>query len=940
MKKNNYRMSIFLLSAIFVLLVVPPGFGAGNGAIKGVIKDAITKEILAGTSVFIPSLKIGASSLVNGTYKIEKVPAGEYEIVVKYIGFKDTKKNVTVANNETVELDFEIYPSAVQLNEVIVTGQGIATERRKLTSPVETLRLEEIQNAPVESIDQLLQGRIAGLNSFSSSGMPGTAGRMSTRGLKSVVSKGTPVIYVDNVRVDNQEAYRLAINTGGAESSSLADLVVGEIDRVEVIKGGASATLFGSEAANGVIQIFTKKGIPGAPKWSVTATTGFDEPYTKFVSEQYIKDKVLKTGAYQAYSLNVTGGSQAFTYNVGGKTNLSRGILLNDMGSSKSYNLNAGFRAVLSENANVELSSSYTNYQYKRADNNNLPTAPYGGFEDYSRSNENGYTEAMRDSILTIVQMQDTKEKVNRFRTSVNFDITPLPDFTNKFTIGIDYRNSEGRQFAPKKSGDFFGSADGHLTRADREYMTLTMAYAGSYKLPTLAGFIDQNIAFGAQGFRVEDREESATGSSYAIPGTDDFDNASLISASESNRQLFSGGFYIIDQIGLWDKWFIDFGMRADGNSAFGESIGMQYYPKAGIAYNISQEDFYPEFIKTYIGALKLRASWGLTGNFPPPFTRDRTYVANSFLAQTGLAFGNPGNDNLKPEKTASTEIGFEMGLLNDRASLEFNYFYQLTTDALFLVPRDPASGFGMQNTNVGKISNKGIEVTLGAQVFQTEDFSLNAKVSLSTLENNVESLGGAAPFSGAGFVFLPSRVEEGHPVGTFRVNIPIKDADGNYSGKYETKLMGTPYPKQSGNFAINMTIFNNITITALAEFALGHQVINLKKTLRYFNGAPDAVSAVPEGYNFQTASVVWLEDADWVKIREVTLAYRVPASLLKGMTINASLRNIATLGTKTNMLDPELNSFQDNGRASPGGIGYLDVSAPMQLRFGITYSL
>ena len=940
MKKNNYSMKCLLLSIVFVLLVIPPGYGAGNGIIKGTIKDAITKELLAGTSIFIPSIKMGTSSLVNGTYRIERVPAGEYELVVRYIGFKDLKKTITVANNETLEVNFEIYPSAVQLNEIIVTGQGVATERRKLTSPVETLRLEEFQNAPVESIDQLLQGRIAGLNSFSSSGMPGTAGRMSTRGLKSVLSKGTPVIYVDNVRVDNQEAYRLAINTGGEESSSLADLVVGEIDRVEVIKGGASATLFGSEAANGVIQIFTKKGIPGAPKWSVNATTGFDEPYTKYVSEPYVKEKVLRPGSYQAYSLNVTGGSQAFTYNIGGKTNLSRGIMVNDMGSSKSYNLNAGFRAILSQDANIELSTSYTNYQYKRADNNNLPSAPFGGFEDYSRSDANGFTEGQRDSILSIMQMQDNKEKINRFRTSLNFDITPLADFTNKFTLGIDYRKSEGRQFAPKKSGDFFATPDGHLSRADREYMTLTMAYAGSYKLPTIAGFLDQNIAFGAQGFRVEDREESATGSSFAIPGTDDFDNASLISAMESNRQLFSGGFYFIDQVGLWDKWFIDFGLRADGNSAFGESIGLQVYPKAGIAYNISQEDFYPDFLRPYIGSLKLRSSYGLTGNFPPPFTRDRTYVANSFLAQTGLAFGNPGNDQLKPEKTASTEAGFEMGLLSDRVSLEFNYFYQLTTDALFLVPRDPASGFGQQNTNVGKISNKGIELTLGAQIFQTEDFSMNAKFSLSTLENNVESLGGAAPFSGAGFVFLPARVEEGHPVGTFKVNIPIKDANGNYTGQYETKLMGTPYPKQSGSFALNMTIFNNITISALAEFALGHQVINLKKTLRYFNGAPDAVSAVPDGYNFQTASSVWLEDADWVKIREITIAYRIPASILSGMTLNASVRNLATIGTKTNMLDPELNSFQDNGRASPGGIGYLDISAPVQLRFGITYSL
>lgn len=940
MKQNNYKMCLLLLTTLFVLLVIPPGYGAGNGVIKGTIRDAITKEVLAGTSIFIPSLKIGASSTINGTYRIEKVPSGELEIVVKYIGFKETKKIITMASNATIDLDFEIYPSAVQLNEVIVTGQGVATERRKLTSPVETLRLEEIQNAPVESLDQLLQGRIAGLNSFSSSGMPGTAGRMSTRGLKSVVSKGTPVIYVDNVRVDNQEAYRLAINTGGAESSSLADLVVGEIDRVEVIKGGASATLFGSEAANGVIQIFTKKGVPGAPKWSVNATTGFDQPYTKFVTEQYVIDKVLKTGAYQSYSVNVSGGSQAFTYNVGGKTNLSRGILLDDMASSKSYNLNAGFRSILSEIANVELSTSYTNYQYNRADNNNLPTAPYSGFEDHSRSDDNGFTESQRDSILGIMQMQDTKEKVNRFRTSINFDVTPLPDFVNKFTVGIDYRKSEGRQFAPKKTGDFFGSNNGHLARADREYMTLTMAYAGSYKLPTLAGFLEQNIAFGAQGFRVEDREESASGSGFEIPGTDKFDNASLISASESNRQLFSGGFYFIDQVGLWDKVFIDFGMRADGNSTFGESIGMQVYPKAGIAYNISQEEFYPNFIRDYIGTLKLRASWGLTGNFPPPFTRDRTYIANAFLSATGLAFGNPGNDNIKPEKTGSTEIGFEMGLFADRASIEFNYFYQLTTDALFNVPRDPASGFGMQFTNVGKISNKGIELSVGAQIIQSESFSLNAKFSLATLTNNVESLGGAAPFSGAGFIFLPSRIEEGHPVGTFRITVPVKDANGNYTGAYETKLAGTPYPKQSGNFALNMTIYNNLTITALAEFAFGHQVINLKKTLRYFNGAPDAVSAVPDGYNYQTASSVWLEDADWIKIREITMTYRIPTAILTGLTLNASLRNVATLGTKADMLDPELNSFQDNGRASPGGIGYLDVSAPMQFRFGITYSL
>jgi TonB-dependent starch-binding outer membrane protein SusC len=936
-RKWDYKMFVVLLIGLLALNVQASA-QQNRGSIKGFVKDATTEEPLIGANVLIAELSAGIATDVEGNYKIENIPAGTHKVIARFVGYTQVTQEVTVRAGGVVVINFSLQPSAVQMNELIITGQGVATERRKLTSTVESIKTDEIKLAPVETIDQLLQGRVPGMVAFNSSGMPGTAGRIAARGLKSALSNATPVVYVDNVRVDNQDAFRLALDTGGAETSSLADLVVGEIDHIEVIKGGAASTLFGSEAANGVIQIFTKKGTPGPAKWSVNITSGYDLPNTKFVTEQFVKDNVLKDGLYQSYSVNTSGGNQAFTYTVGGKVFMNDGVIVDYASRMKSYNFNGGLRAMLSEISTIELSTSYTKTQFNRTNNNNLSViSPYGGFEDASKSDLWGYNDSLRLATLDIIMTEKIKDDIDRFRTSLNIDVNPTKDFTNKFTIGIDYRKNEERDFVPKKSGSFFGTEGGYLYRADREYLTVTLAYAGSYVLPKL-GPVAQTIAFGAQGFRVEDRESAAQGTNFAIPGTEDIDNASQIDFQESNRQLFSGGFYVADQIGLFDRVFVDLGIRADGNSTFGENIGLQYYPKAGVAYNISEESYFPEMLKTVISSLKLRSSWGQTGNFPPPFTRDRTYSANSFLDQSGLGFLNAGDPDLKPEKTTSVDAGFDMGLFDDRVSIEFNYFDQLTKDALFLVPMDPASGFGLQYRNVGRISNKGIELSIVAQFLQMEDITANARFSISTLTNKVESLGGSAPFSLSSFTFLPRRVEEGYPLGVFRINVPIKDASGNYSGDYETKLFGNALPEQTGTFSLNVTLFKDINIYGLLEYAFGHQIVNLKKTLRYFNGAEDAANAVPEGYSFESASSVWLEDADWIKIREIAINYRVPESILKGLTVTASLRNVAEFGIKTTMLDPELNGFQDSS-ANTGGYGYLDISAPRQLRFGLTYN-
>ncbi len=924
------------------------------GEINGTVRDAARRQPLIGANVFLALTNRGSAADLDGKFSITKVPPGKYTLTVRYVGYRQGTQEVTVPVGSAVTADFLLTATALEMDEVIVTGQGVATEKRRLPTAVETISARELELAPVKSVDQLLQGRIPGLLSAAPTGLPGTGARIQTRGIKSVTLNSTPVIYVDGVRVDNGDNFRLAFGTGGQVSSSLADLVTGEIDRVEVIKGGASSTLYGSEAANGVIQIFTKKGIPGEARWRFNVTTGSDVPEHKFTVEQYTKDKFFQSSLYQGYGAGVTGGTESFSYNVSGKMYNTDGIVTQEKLSDKQWNLATGMRAILSQKAEAELSASYTRSQFGRLFNDNSSFAPLSNLETEGDFRDLASLEE-KDSLLALNLLPGQREASNRFISSVNLNYSPFSQWQNKFTIGVDYRKSEARLFAPIESAPLVGAVGSFLRTAHREFLTVTMAYTGSYTLPKLGPFA-QTVSVGAQGFRVEDREVSASGETFRVPGTTDFDNASVIDADESNRQLFSGGVFITDQVGLWDRFFIDLGVRFDGNSAFGEEIGIQTYPKAGFAYNISEEGFYPGFLKRYLSSMKLRSAWGQTGNFPAPFVRDRSYRSNVFLNEAALSFNNPGDQTLKPEKTTSLDFGFDAGLFDDRLSLEFTYFLQKTKDALFNVLTDPASGFGSQQRNVGEIENKGIEATLRANVLALNNFELNARVSFATLKNEVTDLGGSPSFSIAGFAFAPQRVEQGRPVGAFRVNKPLPEADGSFIGRVDPNFFtDSPIPKRTGSIGLDATIFRKLTVTGLAEFAYGHVVLNQALSRQIVNSQagniryPEAYAKVPgdinpttnrKPYDRNTASAILVQPGDWFKIREISLRYQLPAIGVRGLALTASLRNAFILGTDTFFADPELNFIRAGGALEIGGIVGANPSPPKQFRLGLDVTL
>jgi TonB-dependent SusC/RagA subfamily outer membrane receptor len=926
-----------LLASVLLLLV--SSFAVAfqtTGEVRGVVTDSEKGTPLIGANVSLVGTQLGAATNLDGMYSIKNVPPGQYSVLVRYVGYRQQSKDVNVATNETVTADFALSVIAFQMDEVVVTGQGTAIEKRKLASPIETISAKEVSSAPVTSINELLQSRVPGMISFNNSGQPGTGGRIRTRGIRSAVANQTPVIFVDGVRVDNQDNYRLARGTGGLMMNSLSDIVVGNIERVEVIKGGAAATLYGSDAANGVIQIFTKKGYAGAPRWTFSTTQGIDLAETQWTREQYTKDKLLRDGQFQNYVVNVTGGTDAATYNVTGRMQLSEGTV--QKLTNRLYNFGGGLRASLAEKVSVDFSAGFTNALYGNNYNNNAIASPLTTSEigDYQRLAPNN-----PDSLLAVSMLPELQDNINRFTSGLTAHYTPYDFLSSKLTIGVDYRKNEQRNFNPIASAQWTSTPGGGLFRSDRDYLQISLDASATVSYPK-EGDITSTTTVGVQGFREEDRQQQTAGTNFPVPGTDDFDNAATITASESNQQLFQGGFYILETVGLLDRIFLDLGIRVDGNSAFGKDAGLQTYPKAGIAYNISDEAFWP--IKEYVNSFKLRAAYGLTGKFPNAFTRDKTFTAGTFQQVGVIGLGNPGDPSLKPEKTTTVEFGFDAGILDDMIGLQFTYYTENTKDALFTVAQEPASGYISQLKNVGEIENKGMEFAVTAVPISTSDYEVSIRASLATLENKVVSLGGSAAFSIGGFAFLPLRVEEGKPIGIFRVNRPTPEAG---AGTYEANVLDEeiqPTPKYTGSFGVSATLFRDIRINVLADYSYGGYVLNTGSVLRFFEGMEPEASRVPTGYNFQTASIVWLEKADWVKIREISVRYQLPSSFyeawgLRGIAVNASIRNVAAF-TTSKEVDPELNGLRAGGQLDVGGIGYFPLSPPKEVRFGVEVSL
>jgi TonB-dependent SusC/RagA subfamily outer membrane receptor len=965
---------------------------AQTSEIRGTVKDR-SGEPVAGARVVVKangSAPRGAIVSIQGAFSVKNLTSGEYEVSVTSVGYKEQKKKIVLDASQ--EINFVLVSAVSKMDEVVVTGQGSGTERKKLAVSVESMSVKQIENSTARSFDQLIQGRVPGLTSFSATGQPGAGARIATRGIKSASGPTTPAIYIDGVRVDAGENFRLGADFGGVATSALSDLLNGDIERVEFLKGGASSTLYGSEAANGVIQIFTKKGVPGAPKYNIGITSGIDVPETKFVFDPLTAQLALQQGFYQEYKAGITGGAENLTFNASARMFHNTGISPKNQNFERVYSINGGLRATFGRNS-LEFSMSYVRNQFGRTFGNNSgaglyqitemeanqansPANPRWRFDNISDPTLRASSrQRALDSLANYWTRYENDEVAHRIIQSLTYKVSPVEGWDNRFTIGADYRKSETRQFEPINVEN-----NGSVDRSDRENFIVTFDFLSSLKLPVIPELLKHDIAVGAQGFRRDERPLFAEGTGFGLPGTSIITNTSVKNAEESPFQIFTGGVYANYKAELLDVIFIELGGRLDINSTFGDRIASEFFPKGAIAVNIADMAFWAPFKET-IGLFKLRASYGETGLFPTPFTRDRTFISRPFQDQVGLGIGGaqggitsiPGNANLTVERVGALEIGTDIALAEDKVSLTFDYFNSTTRGAIFNVPVDPVTGFTAQDKNVGIISNQGVELGINTVVVDEPGvLNLALRASVATLRNRVESLGGSAPFQLAGsFAYIPTRVEEGYTLPSWRINVPLRDADGTYqTGQVRRdSLINGPVPTLTGNFGLDATIAQNLTLSVTTEFATGFQVVNHFWGRRYpnvFASTPvrDAATGrfvypfyqdlvdnpiVPKftdsarlgrmRYQRNDISGSLMVDGTWFKIREISLAYRIPQELFgfKGLTLSASLRN-ALVVTANQFVDPELSFLSTRG-PNVGGTASGNISPPRSFRFSITYN-
>ena len=946
-----------LLLPLASLLVALPALA--QGSIRGTVVDAASGESVPGANVLVQELGVGSGTDVEGRFEIADVPAGTYTLVASFLGYQRNTSPVTVQDGQPSVVTISLQEDRLGLEEVVVTGQGAAVQTRRLSTTVEVITPRQIEATPATRLDELLQAQLPGAQVRFSSGQPGTASLIRSRGPISAFSSTTPVIYVDGVRVDNlNTAAALGIDTGGAQSSSLPDIPIENIERIEFIKGGAATTLYGSDAANGVIQIFTKRGVPGATSLTYEGQFGSIVGTEDFLKYDETADLLYRAGFSQQHRLSGSGGAAGLTYSFAGSLYGDDGF--REGNRQAQYGLRTTVGGRVSEAVQYSGSFGFTALGFDRDVNANNGLASFGNLEGGQEGDlttlDAGQLAAIGDSIRNVVSLYAYTGDTRRFQTSQQLDLTPGRGLTFKGVVGLDYRTSAEEEI----QGPAFLSAVGlpptssTLIRSQRRFLGLTLEATGQHQ----ADLGDWSFVstVGGQVFRDDDRQDALTATNIA-EGTTSLNNAADQTAVDFNLVVANYGAYVQENVGYRDRYFIEAGYRADANSAFGEEIGVVGYPKIGVGYVLSSEPFWDAnpVLRSIAPYAKLRANLGFAGKFPTPFANDRLVTATPFLGEIAYTYGQFGNPDLRPERVRTIEAGADLALSGGRLGLEVTYFNARTEDALFTVPFVPTSGRGTQLFNVGEILNTGWEFAAQAYLVDQRDVNLRLNASLNTLSNEVTDNGGTAPFSVGGFTFLGQWIEEGQPVGYLRGDRPTFDADGNLTDVERDAVLGSPLPDVFGTLGLNARLFSRLDLLVSADYQLGAQGIAVDDVLRFFSGvqdddrfpkAPDgSTPALAQGGFFDLAGV-WVEDTDFLKVRLISLGYDVPTRwfqnpVVRSLTVGARVVN--PFNVVASSFDPEVTGA--NGQSGTGGVqngvnlgvfGFGTESPPRQFLFSL----
>jgi TonB-linked SusC/RagA family outer membrane protein len=1002
--------------------------------LTGTVTDATNGEVLAGATVQVKGTTVGATSDAQGQYRLT-VPADGTVLVFSFIGYQPNE--VQIGNRSVV--DGKLTASDNALSEVVVVGYGVQN-RRDVTTAIGSVRARDLANQPVTSFDQAIAAKIAGVQVLQTSGAPGAALSVRVRGVGSISAGNDPLYVIDGIPLSRDTKFATGGTSTQFPDNPinvLSTINTDDIESIEVLKDASAAAIYGSRGSNGEgkttinydayvgsQQVTKKLDLLNAYEYATLNAEGRNNAYLDrnptgtindptSVREKGVgapstvippeivpylngqqgltntdwQDAIFRTAPIQNHTLSISGGKDNVKFYVSGNYMDQRGVVINSGFKRYSARANVDIKSGrLTVGAN--LNPTYARHDLIKSEGPYLgegviglavqipPIWPVYNADGSYNFQGNGWGYGTTSLLNPVALASEISDKLSQIRLLGNvyaqYDITK--GLSYRLNLGSDVNSFQRDYFRPSvlEIRDSKGpSVPTGFSRAQQYVNWLvenTLNYNRSFGPHTFSGL----AGFTAQKDRRTGNELTATNFPNDLVQTL---NAGQVTSGSSDVQEWSLLSYLGRvQYDYDGKYLLSAAIRADGSSRFGANNRYGYFPSVSAGWNVAQESFLKG--NTWLSDLKIRGSYGQTGNFQIPnygsvsLLSYQNYVLGAESIVSGLAPGNSANPDLRWEKTSMLDIGLDASFLRNRLNLTIDYYNANTSDLLLNVPVPRASGFSTELQNIGRVNNQGFEFTLGTrQTFGRLGWTASA--NLSTNRNRVRALGPSGdPIIVSGGVAGAQFITQiGHPIGEYYTMVydgvfksqaevdayphtattrpgDFRFIDTNKDGRIDFSsdrtITGSYFPKYTFGFTSNLT-FSGFDLGVTVQGSQGNKILNLIRRYIYngegngnqFRGALNRwqSEALPgdglhnRANRLQTGSngeiSTWhLEDGSFVRIRTLTLGYTIPTALLTKLRLTRARLYVTAQNpftfTKYTGFNPEVSSRPDSA-LSPG---------------------
>ena len=902
----------------------------------------------------------------DGTYVV-RLPAEPVTLTFRRIGLK--RSDQTVGRTVTT-LDVVMSRDLLRLSEVVVSGQATGIERRNAATAIATVSAAELNLVPAPSLETMLAGRVPGAEISSNSGAPGGGNQIRLRGISTVIGAATPLYVVDGViisdatiapgvfAVTGSSANPVAGGRQDNASNRVADLDPNSIERIEVLKGATAASIYGSRANNGVILITTKRGALGKPAYTLTQRFGRSEVartvgmrrfnsqadaiatfgptvgalWTEGAFFDHEREVYGQTPTSWESVMSVSGGSTDTRYFASGLLKNDGGIIENT--GYRKQSLTLGLDQTISNKLSARITTNLLGTRTGRGLTNNdnrgvalgqaLSRSP--SFVDLRRNADGSFPSnpVAQSNPLQTAALSTNEEVVYRAITSGNLTYNALTRTSQDLRFiasgGVDFFNQRGNILSPPElQFEPLDGLPGTAVRSNAQSLNMNLNLSAVHTYRSSGSGLRATTSVAHQ-YEQRGLSNTRVVAQNLIGGLDNIGRATAVNVAEDISRTNDVGINAQEELLLFNqKLFLAAGFRADRSSNNSDANKFYYFPRAQSSYRFTSLPWAFE-------ELKLRVAVGRSGNQPQFGQKFSEFFGGNIGGLPTIEIGTGAQTadlNLRPEIQTEVETGLDLSMLKGRAAVEFSYFNKRIDDLLVTATLANSTGYGIRIFNGGSIQSRGYEAALRAFPIVTKSFEWNSTTTFSTVNAKVLALP-VPPFQAPGF---------GTTFGTFQVEggkslTQIVGNDSLPNGQGIVRQVGDANPAFRMGFS-NTFRLGKLNLTTLFDWQKGGEVINLTRYLWDLSrNGPDCndIAALPNANNetvcarrirtFARQTRNYIEDASFIKMRELALTYDLPSKLVRralsraeSARLTLSGRNLLIITDYTGV-DPEVSNF------------------------------